>query len=100
MIKLTRNAKAVLSRFAACSGSSERVVRITVGDSNRAEHRYNLRFVESKAEHDAVTDFGSFKLLVDQNDVHKVEGLEIDFVNGTEQAGFKFLDSGYVPDAA
>ena len=100
MIKLSNNAIDVLSRYIKYTSLPVRAVRIGVSESGLSGSRFNLKFVESEKADDTVSDYGSFKLLVDQRDLPLVKGLEIDFVNHSEKAGFKFLVPENVANAA
>ena len=100
MIKLSDSAVDVLSRYIESSSLPVCAVRITVAKSEQSEPRFNLKFERDIIDNDAIADFGSFKVLVDRYDVPFVRGLEIDFVNRSESAGFKFHVPNSVPNAA
>jgi iron-sulfur cluster assembly protein len=50
---------------------------------------YQFKFHESKNENEEVLEDNGVKILINKNDVDKLKGMVIDYVDGLQDAGFK-----------
>lgn len=91
-ILLTEKAEFRLRAFLAGSASSsaEKGIRVGVSDGGCSGYQYNLDIVNVPQPGDLVEQQGKVTIYVDPQSAPLLNGVEIDFVEGLLESGFKF----------
>lgn len=91
MIKLSENAVKAVTRFIESSETPVTGLRISVAGGGCSGFQYSMRLEETQAMEDTVVTVSSaLKVFIDPASAPYLEGVEVDFVEGVEGAGFKF----------
>ena len=84
-LELTLSAQNMIKSYAREDGKEKCGLRIAVAD----DFQYEMEFVEKANKTDEVFTFGDVKLFIDKKSYKKLKGSEIDFYQGSEEAGFR-----------
>lgn len=90
MVTLTPSAVATLERVLAGNAPAAKGLRIAVTDGGCAGHKYQMGLEADAGEGDAVFEFGSVLVYIDEASQPLLDGVVVDFVEGIEGSGFKF----------
>lgn len=91
MITLSENAVKAVTRFIESSETPVTGLRISVAGGGCSGFQYSMRLEEAQAMEDTVVTVSSdLKVFIDPASAPYLEGVEVDFVEGVEGAGFKF----------
>jgi iron-sulfur cluster assembly protein len=90
MIEVTESAASAIKE--AMVGSSEPVagLRIMVQPGGCAGMKYSMGLIREAIDGDLVFDSRGLRLFVDKDSVELLEGVRLDFVEGSDGAGFSF----------
>lgn len=91
MITITQSAVDEIKRLHVKQGKPELGLRVGVQGGGCSGLSYKLNFDPPRAD-DRVQQFDSVKVLVDPKSDLYLEGTTLDFVDGLEGRGFKFLN--------
>ncbi|WP_353930922.1 iron-sulfur cluster assembly accessory protein [Okeanomitos corallinicola TIOX110] len=93
-VTLTEKAEFRLRAFLKSSASEEnqakKGVRISVKDGGCSGYEYGLEVTNKPQPNDIVSQQGNIIIYVDAESAPLLEGVEIDFVEGVMDSGFKF----------
>lgn len=93
-VTLTEKAEFRLRAFLKSSASEEnqakKGVRISVKDGGCSGYEYGLEVTNKPQPNDIVSQQGNVLIYVDAESAPLLEGVEIDFVEGVMDSGFKF----------
>jgi len=92
MINLTESAVTAVSRFIEGSEQPGGGLRVSVTGGGCSGFQYGLALEASPSAEDVVGEFGKVKVFVDPASAPMLEGVTMDFVDGLEGSGFKFLN--------
>ena len=92
MIHLTESAIAAVSRFIEGSEQPGSGLRVSVTGGGCSGFQYGLALEVLPADGDTVAEFGPVKVFVDSASAPLLDGVTMDFVDGLEGSGFKFLN--------
>ena len=92
MIKLTESAKSKISNLIDNNG--EKGVRVGVIGGGCSGFKYHMKFESQQLEADKTFKFDNFEVFVDKKSYLYLMGVEIDYVENLNEAGFKFLNPG------
>ncbi len=92
MITLTENAAAEVKRLMQTQNLKEASLRMGVKGGGCSGMSYTLNFDSDTHEHDQVFEIHDVKVVVDSKSLLYLEGTTLDFVNGLEGSGFKFVN--------
>lgn len=95
MINLTEKAAFRLRAFLRAKGSSDeaatpRGVRLSVADGGCSGYEYKMDITSQPHSDDVVIEQDSVLFYIDLKSAPLLEGLEIDFIDGLMESGFKF----------
>jgi iron-sulfur cluster assembly accessory protein len=92
MIQLTDTATSKVKEIMAKQSSMPTLLRVAVVGGGCSGFSYHLAIVdqESFSDNDNVYDFDGVRVLVDQMSETYLDGVQIDFTETLEGAGFKF----------
>jgi len=90
MINLTPIAASKVKEIMAMQSPVPTALRVAVVGGGCSGFQYHMAFENQTNETDEVMDFGGLKVAVDQMSSMYLEGVEIDYVETLEGAGFKF----------
>ncbi|CAD5958673.1 Protein HesB, heterocyst [Planktothrix tepida] len=95
MINLTEKAAFRLRAFLRAKGSSDetatrRGVRLSVADGGCSGYEYKMDITSQPHSDDLVIEEDSVLFYIDLKSSPLLEGLEIDFIDGLMESGFKF----------
>jgi iron-sulfur cluster assembly protein len=90
MIEVTESAASAIKE--AMVGSSEPILglRIMVQPGGCAGMKYSMGLIREAIDGDLVFDSSGLRLFVDKDSLELLEGVRLDFVEGSEGAGFSF----------
>jgi iron-sulfur cluster assembly accessory protein len=100
MINLTENAITAVSRYLEGSDKPTAGLRIEVTDGGCSGMQYGLRLEQEVGDNDTVTEYGSVKVLVDEESMPMLDGMTVDFVDSLDGSGFKFTNPNAVKSCA
>ncbi len=100
MITLTDSAISAVSRFISNSEKPTAGLRIEVTDGGCSGYQYGLRLEEQAGGDDTVIECGDVKVLINQESMPVLDGMEVDFVDSIEGSGFKFTNPNAVKSCA
>jgi Fe/S biogenesis protein NfuA len=91
MIKITDLARQKVKAAMEAEKLQGRALRITVQRGGTPNVQYGLMFDEEakKADNDTVVDAGDFKILMDAQSAHFLEGATLDYISTLNGSGFK-----------
>ncbi len=92
MINLTESAVTAVSRFIENSEQPNAGLRVSVTGGGCSGFQYGLALEANPNPDDAIAEFGAVKVIVDPASAPMLEGVTMDFVDGLEGSGFKFLN--------
>ncbi|RZM79763.1 HesB/IscA family protein [Leptolyngbya iicbica] len=72
--------------------SPERGVRIGVNDGGCSGYEYEVKLARSPQADDIILDNGRIKLYVNPTNAALLDGIEVDYVEGLLESGFKFTN--------
>ena len=90
MINLTSVAASKVKEIMAMQSPVPTALRVAVVGGGCSGFQYHMAFENQTNETDEVIDFAGLKVAVDQMSSMYLEGVEIDYVETLEGAGFKF----------
>ncbi len=90
MITLTENAVSKVKEIMGQQAPVPAGLRISVVGGGCSGFSYSMAFENQSNGLDDVLDFSGLKVFVDQMSLQYLEGVEIDYVETIEGAGFKF----------
>ena len=90
MINLTSVAASKVKEIMAMQSPVPVALRVAVVGGGCSGFQYHMAFENQTNETDEVLDFYGLKVAVDQMSSMYLEGVEIDYVETLEGAGFKF----------
>ncbi|NET00480.1 MAG: iron-sulfur cluster assembly accessory protein [Sphaerospermopsis sp. SIO1G2] len=93
-VTLTEKAEFRLRAFLKSSATEEnktqKGIRISVKDGGCSGYEYGLEITSNPQPNDIVTKEGNVVIYIDAQSAPLLEGIEIDFVEGVMDSGFKF----------
>lgn len=92
MINLTESAVTAVSRFIEGSEQPEAGLRVSVSGGGCSGFQYGLALEANPNADDTVAEYGAVKVYVDPASLDILTGVTMDFVDGLEGSGFKFLN--------
>ena len=92
MIHLTESAVTAVSRFIENSEQPTAGLRVSVTGGGCSGFQYGLALEVHPNDDDTITEYGAVKVVVDPASAAMLEGVTMDFVDGLEGSGFKFLN--------
>jgi iron-sulfur cluster assembly accessory protein len=90
MIQLTDTAASKVKEIMGQQDPSPTALRVAVVGGGCSGFSYHMAFDNQENGSDNVYDFGGIKVLVDQMSEMYLEGVQIDYIESLEGAGFKF----------
>jgi len=96
-ITLSDRAEHYLTTVLTSKGENpKRGVRISVLDGGCGGHEYNVGITTRPTDNDVTVQQGQVKLYIDRQNLPLLDGIQVDYVEGLIQSGFKFSN----PNAA
>jgi iron-sulfur cluster insertion protein len=92
MLNLTARAAEKVKEIQGAEGLAEQGLRVRVIGGGCAGFSYDLFFEDETTEMDETFTSHGISIYVDMMSVQYVEGTEIDYVEGLQGAGFKFVN--------
>jgi iron-sulfur cluster insertion protein len=92
MLNLTERAAEKVKEIQGAEGLAEQGLRVRVIGGGCAGFSYDLFFEDETTEMDETFTSHGIPIYVDMMSVQYVEGTEIDYVEGLQGAGFKFVN--------
>ena len=92
MITLTENAAKEVKRLMEAQNLSDANLRMGVKGGGCSGMSYTLNFEPETREHDEIFEVHGVKVAIDPKSLLYLEGITLDFVNGLEGTGFKFVN--------
>jgi iron-sulfur cluster assembly protein len=92
MITLTENAANEVKRLMQAQNLTDVNLRMGVKGGGCSGMSYTLNFESETREQDQIFDVHGVKVVVDPKSLLYLEGTTLDFVNGLEGTGFKFVN--------
>jgi iron-sulfur cluster insertion protein len=92
MLNLTERAAEKVKEIQGAEGLAEQGLRVRVIGGGCAGFSYDLFFEDETTEMDETFTSHGISIYVDMMSVQYVEGTEIDYVEGLQGAGFKFVN--------
>lgn len=93
-LTLTEAAEFRLRTFFQASSKDEnaarRGIRVAVEDGGCSGYQYSLKVTNAPQADDVVMQQGKLRIYIDSQSAPLLEGVEIDFVDGLLESGFKF----------
>ena len=90
MIQLTDNASTKVREIMSQQNPSPTALRVAVVGGGCSGFSYHMAFDNAENPSDNVYDFEGLKVLVDQMSEMYLDGVQIDYIETIEGAGFKF----------
>lgn len=90
MISVTPVASTKVKEIMGQQTPSPNALRVAVVGGGCSGFQYHMAFENQVNDSDNVYEFGGLKVLVDQMSEMYLEGVEIDYIETLEGAGFKF----------
>ena len=90
MINLTSTAASKVKEIMSMQNPVPAALRVAVVGGGCSGFQYHMAFENQTNETDEVVDFNGLKVAVDQMSSMYLDGVEIDYVETLEGAGFKF----------
>ena len=90
MIQLTEIATSKVKEIMAQQGSTPTLLRVGVVGGGCSGFSYHLALVTDESPTDNVYEFDGLKVLVDQMSEMYLDGVQIDYAETLEGAGFRF----------
>jgi iron-sulfur cluster assembly accessory protein len=90
MIQLTDNASTKVREIMSQQNPSPIALRVAVVGGGCSGFSYHMAFDNAENPSDNVYDFEGLKVLVDQMSEMYLDGVQIDYIETIEGAGFKF----------
>jgi iron-sulfur cluster assembly accessory protein len=90
MINLTTTAATKVKEIMSMQNPDPVALRVAVVGGGCSGFQYHMAFENQTSEADEVVDFNGLKVAVDQMSSMYLDGVEIDYVETLEGAGFKF----------
>ena len=90
MISVTPVASTKVKEIMGQQTPSPSALRVAVVGGGCSGFQYHMAFENQVNDSDNVYEFGGLKVLVDQMSEMYLEGVEIDYIETLEGAGFKF----------
>ena len=92
MLNLTETAIEAIKGFIKSSDKPSSGLRIEVSGGGCSGFQYGLRLEDQPTAEDSIVDCSGIQVFVDPGSAAMLAGVTVDFVNGLEGAGFKFLN--------
>jgi iron-sulfur cluster assembly protein len=92
MITLTEQAAHEVKRLMEAQNLADANLRMGVKGGGCSGMSYTLNFESETREQDQVIEVHGVKVIVDPKSLLHLEGTTLDFVNGLEGTGFKFVN--------
>ncbi len=92
MITLTENAAQEVKRLMEAQNLTDVRLRLGVKGGGCSGMSYTLNFESESREQDEVFEIHGVKVAVDPKSLLYLEGTMLDFVNGLQETGFKFVN--------
>lgn len=92
MLTLTESAQTAVRRFIDGNQSAAQGLRVQVSGGGCSGLQYGLDLVDNPAGDDLVVDCGAVRVFVDPISAQLLDGVTVDFVDGLEGSGFKFVN--------
>ena len=90
MINLTPVASSKVKEIMTMQNPSPVALRVAVVGGGCSGFQYHMAFENQTTENDQIFEFDGLKVAVDQMSSMYLEGIEIDYIETVEGAGFKF----------
>jgi len=90
MIQLTENAASKVKEIMTQQDPMPGALRVAVVGGGCSGFSYHMAFDNTENPSDNVYDFAGVKVLVDQMSEMYLDGVQIDYIESLEGAGFKF----------
>ena len=90
MISVTDVASNKVREIMAQQSPAPNALRVAVVGGGCSGFQYHMAFENQTNDSDNVYDFGGLRVLVDQMSEMYLDGVEIDYIETLEGAGFKF----------
>ncbi|HEY6129595.1 MAG TPA: iron-sulfur cluster insertion protein ErpA [Candidatus Acidoferrum sp.] len=90
MISLTPTASSKVKEIMGMQNPVPTALRVAVVGGGCSGFQYHMAFENQTNDSDEVVDFNGLKVAVDQMSSMYLEGVEIDYIETVEGAGFKF----------
>jgi iron-sulfur cluster assembly accessory protein len=90
MINLTPVASTKVKEIMTMQNPSPVALRVAVVGGGCSGFQYHMAFENQTSENDQIFEFDGLKVAVDQMSSMYLEGIEIDYIETVEGAGFKF----------
>ena len=90
MIQLTETASSKVREIMSQQNPSPTALRVAVVGGGCSGFSYHMAFDNAENPSDNVYDFEGLKVLVDQMSEMYLDGVQIDYIESIEGAGFKF----------
>ena len=89
MIRVTENAANYIKKAQAEYEGNEPYLRIGATDGGCSGHRYNMGF-DKKEEGDSLFDSNGVTIVIDEQSLTLLDGIELDYVQSLEGSSFVF----------
>ena len=90
MLNLTPNASSKVKEIMNMQSPIPTALRVAVVGGGCSGFQYHMAFENNTTEADQIFDFDGLKVAVDQMSSMYLDGVEIDYIETLEGAGFKF----------
>src|SRR5579863_9304864 len=90
MIRLTETATSKVKEIMAQQGAVPILLRVAVVGGGCSGFSYHLALVTEESPTDNIYEFDGLKVLVDQMSEMYLDGVQVDYTETLEGAGFKF----------
>lgn len=91
MVELTSNAISEVKRLLEKEAKKDLGLRVGIEKGGCSGYSYKLDFDQAKSD-DQIREYDGVKVIVDSESLSYLEGTTIDFVDGLEGRGFKFMN--------
>ena len=92
MLILTDSAQQAVSRFISGADTPIGGLRIQVSGGGCSGMQYGMALEESGKDDDIVLEVADFKVFVDPASAPLLDGVTVDFMDGLDGSGFKFVN--------
>jgi len=92
MLNLTDSAQGAVSRFITRAEEPVTGLRISVSGGGCSGMQYAIALVKESNVDDTVIECGEIKVFIDPQSLPLLEGVTVDFLDGLEGSGFKFVN--------
>lgn len=92
MIQVTDLAVVKIKEISEAEDIGHLILRVKVKGGGCAGFTYDMYFEDVTSDLDEVTEFGDVKIVIDPLSLQYMDGVTIDYTDGTISSGFKFIN--------